>query len=148
MKLLFSLRCIKYNIVDTPSHTFVMFFCRGLLLELAVAICRENLPQRFALAICPSYLFCASKQTFSLCEQMLFLCKQIFFNWKKTFFICQQNPFLFMRITLLSVILFVIAVAVIGHSICAKYICISSVIQTLEQSRKLHKYNKMMYEQF
>ena len=41
--------------------------------------------------------------------------KQIFFNWKQTFFICQQNFFLFMRISLLTVFLFVIAVTVMGH---------------------------------
>ena len=89
----------------------------------ALEICRENLPQLFAVRICRSYLpwvfavglFCVCKQTFFLCERIFFLCKQTFFNWKQTFLIREQDFFLFMRISFLTVFLFAIAGAVMGH---------------------------------
>ena len=96
---------------------FAAAICRGNLpREFAVAICRENLPWPFAVAICRGNLpwefavvfSCVCKQTFFLCEQFLFLCKQ-------TFFIRKQNIFLFMTVFLLTVYLFAIAVAVMGH---------------------------------
>ena len=59
--------------------------------------------------------FCVCKQTFFIFEQFYFLCKQNFFNWKKTFFDMWANLFLSIRIVLLSVFLFVIAVATMGH---------------------------------
>ena len=113
---LFIIRYVKSNIVSTLSYIFVMVICRYYLsLEFAVIICRGFLPWEFAAAICRSYLpwlfvvgfLCVCKQTFFLCEQILFLCQQIFFNWAKLI--------LFMRISLLTVFLFVIAVAVMGH---------------------------------
>ena len=57
MKLLFIIRCVKSNIADTPLRIFVMVICCDYLpQDLAVAICRRNLPQllswEFAAAIC------------------------------------------------------------------------------------------------
>ena len=114
MKLLYIIKCVKCNIVDIPSHIFVMVIFRGYLpWEFAAAICRGYLPWEFAAAICHGYLpgfflvyvskpfFCVSKS--------FFYCKQIFFNWKQTFFICEQNFFLFTITSLLTVFLFVIA---------------------------------------
>ena len=54
--------------------------CRkNLLQEFAVAICRENLPWLFAMGFLYSKLI-----LFCICEQILFI-------WKQTFFICEQN---------------------------------------------------------
>ena len=53
MKLLFIKRCVKSNIVGTPSHIFVTVICCGYLpQEFAAAICRGV----FAVRICRSYL--------------------------------------------------------------------------------------------
>ena len=53
IKLLFIIRCVKSNIIGTPSHIFVMVICCGYLpLEFAGAICCRNLPQLFAVAFC------------------------------------------------------------------------------------------------
>ena len=70
-------------------------------------ICRENLLQEFAVAICRVF-FCICKQIF------FFVCKQILFIWKETFLYVSKT-FLFVRFSLLTVFLFVIAVAVMGH---------------------------------
>ena len=93
-------------------HSFA-YNCNGYFpCKYTVAICRWNLPQLFAVG-----LFCVCKQNFFLCEWNFFLCKQTFLNWKQTFFIWEQNFFSFMRISFLTVFLFVIAVAVMGHRI-------------------------------
>ena len=103
---------------------FAVEICRSYLPWLfAAAVCRSYLPWEFAVGICRSYLswvfavglFFVCKQTFFLCERIFLLCKQTFFYWKRTFFIWEQNFFLFMRISFLTVFLFVIAVAVMGH---------------------------------
>ena len=56
--------------------------------EFALEICRGNLLQEFAVAICREYLpwvFCIYKRIlFCICEQILFI-------WRQTFFICVQN---------------------------------------------------------
>ena len=77
---------------------FAAGFCRGNLpQEFPVAICRENLPQEFVVEICLGYL----PWIFCICKQILFC-------------ICEQK-FLFVRFSLLTVFLFVIVVAVMGH---------------------------------
>ena len=95
--------------ISTPSHI------------IAMVICPVNMPWLFAVGICRSYLpwvcFVYVNKTFFLCEWNFFLCKQTFLNWKQTFFIWEQNFFSFMRISFLTVFLFVIAVAVMGHRI-------------------------------
>ena len=81
--------------------------------KFAVAICCENLPQEFAVEICHGYL----PRVFRIFKQIVFcLCEQILFIWKLVFFICEQNFFI-CEIFLLTVFLFVIAVAVMGHRI-------------------------------
>ena len=84
--------------------------------ELSAAIWRGNLPWLFAVGTCRGYL----PQVFAVgffyvCKQTCFLWEQIFFLCKQTFFICKQNIFLFMRIPLITVFLFAIAMAVTGH---------------------------------
>ena len=120
--------------ICTPSHivqcylpwTYAVAICHWNLPQLfAVRTCHGNLPQLFAVAICREYLswlfavglFFVCKQTFFLCEWIFFLCKRTFLNWKQTFFIWEQNFFSFMRISFLTVFLFVFAVAVMGHRI-------------------------------
>ena len=97
--------------IGTPSHIIAMV---GYLpWKYAVGICHSYLPwECFAVG-----LFCVCKQTFFLCEWNFFLRKQTFLNWKQTFFIWEQNFFSFMRISFLTVFLFVFAVAVMGHRI-------------------------------
>ena len=94
---------------------------RGYLQEMfAMTFCRGNLQQLFAVAICCAYLplvcFVYVNKPFFLCRGIFCLCKQSFFNWKKIFFIWEQI-FLteFMRTSFLTVFIFVIAVAVMGH---------------------------------
>ena len=95
---------------------FAAAICRGFLpWKFAAAICRENLPQLFAVTIFREYLpwlfaaelFCVSKKMFFLCEWVFFLCKQTFLNWKQTFFIWEKNFLSFMRISFLTVFLYV-----------------------------------------
>ena len=88
--------------------------CRNLPWEFAVGICHKNLLQKFAMGICHRnlpWLFAVgcvcTRILFCICEQILFICKQ-------TFFICEQI-FLFVKFSFLTVFLFVIAVAVMGH---------------------------------
>ena len=119
MKLLFVIRCVKSNIAGTPSHIFVMAICRGVLpWEFAVAICRGNLPQLFAVEICHSYLlwvcFVYVSKPFCLSKSFFFASKSFLFE-SKPFLICKQKLFLFPRISSLTLFLFVIAVAVMGH---------------------------------
>ena len=89
MKLPFTIRCVKSNIVGTPLHIFVKVICRDYFpWEFAAVICLGFLPLEFAAAICrenllwlfPVGLFCACQQAFFMCEQILFLCNQICFN--------------------------------------------------------------------
>ena len=101
------------------SQLFAVAFCRGNLPPLiAVRICRSFLPWQFAVAICHKNLpwvcfvyvrkpfFCVSKSFFFVSRS--FLCEsKPFYMWTKLF--------LFIRISLLTVFLFVFAVAVMGH---------------------------------
>ena len=57
MKFLFIIRCVKSNIVGTPSHIFVKVMCRNYLpWEFAAAIFCGFLPREFAAAICRGFL--------------------------------------------------------------------------------------------
>ena len=126
MKLLFIIRCVKSNIAGTPSHIFVMTVCRDSLPQLfVVGICRSYLSWEFTVDICRGNvlqlfavgLFCVCKQTFFLFEQILFLLN--LFYLKENVFYIWAKLYLFIRISLLTVFLFVIAVAVMGHRTCS-----------------------------
>ena len=106
--------------VGTASHIFVMVICRGYWLqEFATAVSRGFLPCEFAAAICrgnlPWVCFVYVGKPFFCVSKSFFFESKSFFNWKQTFFYMWAKLFLFMRISLLTVFLFVIAVAVIGH---------------------------------
>ena len=99
---------------------FAAAICHGNLPQLfAVAICCGNLPQLFAVAICRGYLpwvcFLYVNKPFFCVRQSFFFVNKLFSNWKETFLIWEQNFFTFMRISFLTVFLFVFAVAVMGH---------------------------------
>ena len=99
---------------------FAAAICHGNLPQLfAVAICCGNLPQLFAVAICRGYLpwvcFLYVNKPFFCVRQSFFFVNELFSNWKQTFLIWEQNFFTFMRISFLTVFLFVFAVAVMGH---------------------------------
>ena len=79
--------------------------------EIAAASCRENFLWLFAVG----FFLYASKPFF--CVSNFFLCKQTFFKWKQTCFYILVKLFLNMRISFLTVILFVTAVAVLDHRI-------------------------------
>ena len=103
----------------TPHHLLLYIFenlpwlfaariCRkNLPQEFAVAICLENLPQEFAVAICPGIFVFVSKSSFVYVSKSCFYQSKPFLYVSKTFF--------FGRFSLLTVFLFVIAVAVMGH---------------------------------
>ena len=105
---------------------FTVAFCRGNLRLfvmgiyrsylpwfLFVKICRGFLPQKIAAAIYRGIF--VYKQTFFLWEQTFFSSKLNIFLKKQTFFMCEWAFFLFMRISLLTVFLFVISVVVMCH---------------------------------
>ena len=126
MKLLFIIRCVKSNIAGTPSHIFAMTVCRDSLPQLfVVGICRSYLSWEFTVDICRGNvlqlfavgLFCVCKQTFFLFKQILFLLN-LFYLKENVFYIWAKLS-LFIRISLLTVFLFVIAVAVMGHRTCS-----------------------------
>ena len=84
--------------------------CRGYLRqELAMGICHENLPQDFAVAIfCVDLPFAfVSESSFLYVNKSCYMKGNLFCMWAKLF--------LFARFSLLTVFLFVIAVAVMGH---------------------------------
>ena len=84
--------------------------CHGnLSQEFAVVICHENLPQDFAVAIfCVNLPFAfVSESSFLYVNKSCYMKGNLFCMWAKLF--------LFARFSLLTVFLFVIAVAVMGH---------------------------------
>ena len=90
------------------SWLFAAGFYRGnLSQEFAVTICRENLPQEFALEICRGISVFVSKTFF------VYVSKSCLYGSKT--FLYVSKTFLFVRFSLLTVFLFVIAVAVMGH---------------------------------
>ena len=112
MKLLFIIRYVKSNIVSTPSHIFVMVICLGYLPQLfAVGICRSYLPWLFAVRICRDYL---PWVCFVYVSKPFFCVSKCFFFLSKSFLI-ESKRFFYVRISLLTVFLFAIAVVVIGH---------------------------------
>ena len=92
--------------------TYSRIFCGNLPRELAVAICRENLPQEFAVAICRGYL----PFVFVIKSFFVYVSKSCLYERKP--FLYVSKSFLFVRFSLLTMFLFVIAVAVMGHRTC------------------------------
>ena len=95
--------------------------CRGNLpRKIAVAICRENLPWEFAAGIFRGNF---SQQFFvAICRGFFVFVSKSFFVYgrksclyeSKPFFICERNVFI-CEIFFITVFLFAIAVAVVGH---------------------------------
>ena len=146
MKPLFTTKCVKSNIVGTPSHIFLMVICRSYF--------PGNLPQLFTVAICREYLprVCfvyVSKPFYCVIKSFFFVNNSLLIKTKKTFllkpnlFSMWAKLFLFMRISLLTVFLFVIALAVVGHRNFQRF---NSVCLTMTKEAKLHFYNiKLQY---
>ena len=103
---------MRLSHTEVTTHHLLLYMFQNLLREFAVAIWRRNLPWEFAARICRRnlpWVFAGCT-----CKQICFsTCKQILFIWKQTFFIREQN--FFVRSSLLTVFLFAIAVAVMGH---------------------------------
>ena len=96
MKLLFIIRCVKCDIVGTPSHIFVIVICRGFLPgKFAKAICRGNLSQLFAVRICRGYL---SWVCFVYLSKLFSCLSKSFFFVNKTF-LMESNSFLYVSKT-------------------------------------------------
>ena len=120
MQWLFAIGICRSYFRGFLSWKFDAAICHGNLPQLfAVAICCGNLPQLFAVAICRGYLpwvcFLYVNKPFFCVRQSFFFVNELFSNWKETFLIWEQNFFTFMRISFLTVFLFVFAVAVMGH---------------------------------
>ena len=99
---------------------FAATICPGFLpWEFAVAFCCRNSPLLFAVRICRG---CLPWLCF-VCVSIIitFIISNLFSVWanpffvNKSFLIIESKIFLFMRISLLTVFLFVIAVAVMGY---------------------------------
>ena len=90
-----------------PREFAAGIYSGNLPQEFAVAICRENLSQEFAVAICRMFFVFVSKSFF------LYVSKSCLYERKP--FLYVSKTFLFVRFSLLTVFLFVIAVAVMGH---------------------------------
>ena len=52
-------------------------------------ICRGNLPQEFAVAICRGFFIYINESFFCICEQILFIWRQTFFIRVQNFLICE-----------------------------------------------------------
>ena len=92
MKPLFIIRCVKSNIVGTPSNIFVTVLCRGYLpQEFAAAIGRRNLSKLFVAGICRSYL---QWVYFVYVSKPFFCVSKSFFFVRKSFLI-EGKPFLY-----------------------------------------------------
>ena len=94
---------------DLPQE-FAARICRGYFpREFAAGICRGNLLQEFAVAICHGYLpFVFAKRSFFVYVSNLVYMKA------NLFYMCAKLV-RFVRFSLLTVFLFVITVAAIGH---------------------------------
>ena len=120
-------------------HTIFCFtysrICReNLPQEFAVAICRENLPQQFAVGICRGYLpFVFVRKSF-----YLYVSKPCLYESKA--FLYMSKTFLFVRFSLLTVFLFVIAVAVMGHRRKHSILCLH-----FKQFQHIYSYNDYVY---
>ena len=142
MKLLFIIG-VKNNLNGTPSLMLALVIFRGDLLQqfpwlFAVGICCSYLSWlfavKFAAAICRGFVLCMQTNLFFLCKQAFLIEKRLFYMWAKLF--------LFMRIFLLTVFLFVIPVAVIGHCTTLQLVLKTiSIKRTLMNSHKPYKEN-------
>ena len=106
--------CVKFSYTEdysTPSSTLhVPEFAAGICREnlpwlFAARIGRRNLPRKFAAEICRGYL----RWVFCICKHIL----SCLYGRKP--FLYVSKTFLFVRFSLLTVFLFVIAVAAMGH---------------------------------
>ena len=96
------------------GYSFTLAICRGYLPQLfAVAICRGNLPQLFVVGICRDYLqwvFADVSKSF-----LVYVSKSCLYGNKP--FLDVSKSFLFVKCSLLMVLLFVIVMAFMGHRI-------------------------------
>ena len=96
------------RILQTIFYITYLRICRGNLPQkFAMAICRENMPQGFAVAIWRGFFVFANKFIF------VYVSKSCLYGSKP--FIYMRKTFLFVRFSLLTVLLFVTAMAVRGH---------------------------------
>ena len=86
-----------------------------------MAIFLGDLPQLFAVGICRRYVVYVSKPFFCVCKSFFFVNKP-FLNESNLFYV--SKTILFMRIPLIRVFLFAIAVAVVGHRNIEIAICL------------------------
>ena len=98
--------------------------CENLLQEFAMAICCENLPQEFAVGICCKNLLwlfasriCHGYLPFVFVSNSFFVYVSKSCLYESKPFLHVGKTFLFVRFSSLTVFLFVIAVAVMGHHI-------------------------------
>ena len=102
---------------------FALEICCGYLpWELATAVCRGDLSQLFAVAFCCGnlpQLFAVGLFVYG--NKPFFCMREFLFFFVNKLFLIERKPFLyesktsFMGISFLTVFLFVIAVAVMGH---------------------------------
>ena len=117
--IIYSRICLR----NLPREFTVAIYRENWPQDFAVGICRRNLPWLFATRIflrnllwkftvaISSGFFVFSRKSF-----FFFVCEQILFIWKQTFFVCDvSKTFLFVRFSLLTVFVFVIAVAVMSQ---------------------------------
>ena len=108
--------CVKLSYIEdysTPSSTLhVPEFAAGICREnlpwlFAARVGGRNLPQKFAVAICGGFFVFVSTFFF------VYVIKSCLYGKKP--FLYVSKTFLFVRFSLLTVFLFVIAVAAMGH---------------------------------
>ena len=96
---------LQYYLFENLPWEFDVRICRSYLpQEFIVRTCRGNLLWIFTVKICHGYL----SWVFCICKQNLFLyvSKSCLYGTK---------PFLFVRFSLLTVFIYVIVVAIMGH---------------------------------
>ena len=94
---IFTCEALPHRGYSTPSSALH-------IREFAVAICRENLPPEFTVAICRQFFVFVSKSFF------VYVNKSCLYESKPFSYV--SKTFLFVRFSLLTVFLFVIAVTV------------------------------------
>ena len=92
-----------------PREFATRIYRQNLPQELAVELCRKNLPQNIAAKICSVFFVFESKCFIVNVSKSYLYERKPFLNVNKNF--------LFVRFSLLTVFLFVIAVVVTGHRI-------------------------------
>ena len=94
MKLPFTIRCVKSNIVGTPLHIFVKVICRDYFpweFAAVLAFCRWNSPQLFAVRICCGYF----PWVCFVHVSKPFLCVNKSFFFVIKFVLIESRPFLY-----------------------------------------------------